>query len=108
VLADVGQIEQFLAARQLALTDAARNLFLDWLWDDLFATLNIELGTLRQGKNLGRRMERHYAARGLSCGMIAHAVPGFGRDARLTMIGSHVLGSLQLDYDEPNLGMPSR
>jgi hypothetical protein len=28
VLADVGQIEQFLAARQLALTNAARNLFL--------------------------------------------------------------------------------
>jgi integrase len=40
VLADVGQIEQFLAAKQLALTNAARNLFLDWLWDDLFAALH--------------------------------------------------------------------
>jgi integrase len=39
VLADVGQIEQFLAAKQLALTNAARSLFLDWLWDDVFAAL---------------------------------------------------------------------
>ena len=40
VLADVGQTEQFLAAKQLALTNAARTLFLDWLWDDLFAALH--------------------------------------------------------------------
>jgi hypothetical protein len=40
LLADVGQIEQFLATKKLALTNAARNLFLDWLWDDLFAALH--------------------------------------------------------------------
>ena len=40
VLAQIGQIEQFLAAKQVALTNAARNLFLDWLWDDLFAALH--------------------------------------------------------------------
>jgi integrase len=40
VLAQIGQIEQFLAAKQMALTNAARNLFLDWLWDDLFAALH--------------------------------------------------------------------
>jgi integrase len=40
VLADIGETAQFLAAKQIALTNAARNLFLDWLWDDLFAALH--------------------------------------------------------------------
>ena len=40
VLADVGETAQFLAAKQITLTNAARNLFLDWLWDDLFAALH--------------------------------------------------------------------
>jgi integrase len=40
VLAEIGQTEQFLAAKQLALTNGARNLFLDWLWDDLSAALD--------------------------------------------------------------------
>jgi hypothetical protein len=39
LLADIGQTAQFLAAKRLALTSAARVLFLDWLWDDLFAAL---------------------------------------------------------------------
>jgi integrase len=39
VLAEIGQTDRFLAAKKLALTNAAGNLFLDWLWDDLFAAL---------------------------------------------------------------------
>jgi integrase len=39
VLADIGETAQFLAAKGIALTNAARNLFLDWLWHDLGAAL---------------------------------------------------------------------
>jgi hypothetical protein len=39
VLADIGDTAQFLAAKRLTLTNAARNLFLDWLWHDLAAAL---------------------------------------------------------------------
>jgi integrase len=37
VLADIGETAQFLAAKGIALTNAARNQFLDWLWHDLGA-----------------------------------------------------------------------
>jgi integrase len=39
VLADVGETAQFLALKQIALTPDARNLFLDFLYDDLSAAL---------------------------------------------------------------------
>jgi hypothetical protein len=39
VLADVGETAQFLALKQVTLTNDARNLFLDWLYDDLSAAL---------------------------------------------------------------------
>jgi integrase len=39
VLADIGETAQFLAAKRPALTNTARNLFLDWLWPDLSAAL---------------------------------------------------------------------
>jgi integrase len=39
VLADVGEIAQFLAVKQIALTHDGRNLFLDFLYDDLAAAL---------------------------------------------------------------------
>ena len=39
VLADVGETAQFLALKQIALTHDARNLFLDFLYDDLAAAL---------------------------------------------------------------------
>jgi integrase len=39
VLADVGETAQFLALKQSALTHDARNLFLDFLYDDLAAAL---------------------------------------------------------------------
>jgi integrase len=41
VLAETGQVEQFLAAKRLVLTNAARTLFRDWLWEDLFAALRM-------------------------------------------------------------------
>jgi hypothetical protein len=40
VLADVGETAQFLALEQVTLTHDARNLFLDFLYDDLAAALN--------------------------------------------------------------------
>ena len=39
VLADVGETAQYLALRQITLTHDARNLFLDFLYDDLAAAL---------------------------------------------------------------------
>jgi integrase len=39
VLADIGETAQFLAAKGVALTNASRNVFLDWLYDDLAAAL---------------------------------------------------------------------
>jgi integrase len=39
VLADIGETAQFLATKRLALTNAGRSLFLDWLWHDLAAAL---------------------------------------------------------------------
>jgi integrase len=39
VLADIGETAQFLAAKRIALTNASRDLFLDWLWHDLSAAL---------------------------------------------------------------------
>jgi integrase len=48
VLADVGETAQFLAAKQLVPTQAARNLFLDYLYADLSAALN-RLMRLRAG-----------------------------------------------------------
>jgi integrase len=39
VLADVGETAQFLALKQIALTNDARNLFLDFLYDDLAEAL---------------------------------------------------------------------
>jgi hypothetical protein len=39
VLADVGETAQFLALKQVALTHDARNLFLNFLYDDLAAAL---------------------------------------------------------------------
>jgi integrase len=40
VLADVGETSQFLALKKIALTNDARNLFLDFLYDDLAAALD--------------------------------------------------------------------
>lgn len=39
VLADVGEMAQFLALKQITLTHDARNLFLDFMYDDLAAAL---------------------------------------------------------------------
>jgi integrase len=39
VLADIGEIAQFLAVKRIILTNEARNLFLDHLYDDLDAAL---------------------------------------------------------------------
>jgi hypothetical protein len=39
VLADIGETSQFLAAKRLALTSDARDLFLDFLYEDLAAAL---------------------------------------------------------------------
>jgi integrase len=39
VLADIGETAQFLAAKGIALTNASRDLLLDWLRDDLSAAL---------------------------------------------------------------------
>ena len=39
ILADVGETAQFLAMKGLVLTNAARDLFLNWLFDDLWQAL---------------------------------------------------------------------
>jgi integrase len=39
VLADIGETAQFFATKGVTLTNASRNVFLDWLYDDLAAAL---------------------------------------------------------------------
>jgi hypothetical protein len=58
VIADVGETAQFLAAKQTTLAPEARELFLDYLYDDLAAALRVLIRRAKGDYSLDKYPER--------------------------------------------------